>query len=124
VDNGKLNWDLVIAALGATLVLLGVAYGMRFVYGYRVANRAVEIVLFQALPVYRLPVDDIELIQKVHWSELGIWGIGGFILRISNRVARYGVLIKKRGPSLRIVITPDNPDEFIEQVMAARGNIA
>ncbi len=107
----------LIAVLGAALVLFAVIYGLRFVFGYRVANHAVEIVLFHALPVYRLPVDNIELIQKVSWRELGA---GGSILRLGNRFARQCVLIQRRGGRFRrIVVTPDDADGFIGQVTAA-----
>ncbi len=111
-----MNWNLPIAVLGAALVAVAAIYGLRFVYGYRVANHAVEIVLFHTLPVYRVPVDDIKLIQKVPRSELGA---GGSSLRLGNRLAVQCVLIEKRGGRFpRIVITPNDPDGFVNQVAA------
>jgi hypothetical protein len=116
MGDRAMNSNLLIAVLGAAVVLFAVVWGLRFVYGYRVENHAVEIVLFHALPVYRVPVDDIELIQKVSWSELGA---GGSILRLGNRLAGQCVLIQRRGGRFqRIVITPDDADGFISQVAA------
>ena len=113
-----MNSDLFVVVPGGALVLLVVIYSLRFLYGYRLANCAVEIILFRALPVYRIPVRDIELIQKASWRKLGI---GGTTLRLGNRLARECVLIQKRtGLIRRIVITPDDADRFISQVNASR----
>lgn len=113
-----MNSNLLIAVLGAALVLFAVLHGLRFVYSYQVENNAVEIVLFRVLPVYRVPVDDIEVIQKVSCSELGI---GGSVLRLGNRFARQCVLIERQsGRFRRIVITPVDADGFIGQVTATR----
>jgi hypothetical protein len=118
MGNLAMNSNLFIAVLGAALVLCAVVFGLRVLYGYRVENRAVEIVLLHVLPVYRLPIDDIELIQKVSWSDLGI---GGGTLRLGNRFAGQCVLIQKRnGWFRRIVITPDDADGFISQVATSR----
>jgi hypothetical protein len=106
------NWPIV--ALGACLVLVAVVFGLRLLYGYRVRDQAIEVVLFHVLPVYRLPLEDIEQIRKASWSELGV---GGRTLRLGNRFARQSVLIQRRsGWIRRIVITPDDPDRFISEV--------
>ncbi len=113
-----MNADLFIMVGGGAAVLLAAVYSLCFIYGYRVANGAVEIVLFHALSVYRVPVADIERIEKVSWRKPGI---GGTTLRLGNRLARECVLIgKRRGLIRRIVITPDGADEFISQVDANR----
>lgn len=117
-----MNMKLLIAVLGAALILVAVIYGFRFVYSYRVENRAVEIVLFHTLPVYRVPIDDIDRIQKASWGELGI---GGVILRLGNRPGGQCVLIQRRTGRFRsIVVTPDDADGFISQVTTARGRRA
>jgi hypothetical protein len=118
MGHRAMNWNLIIAVLGAALVLWAVVYGLRFLYGYRVENNAVEIVLLHVLPVYRVPIDEIELIKKASWSELGL---GGSTLRLGNRLAGQCVLIQKRdGWFRRIVITPDDADGFIRQVAASQ----
>jgi hypothetical protein len=72
MGDRAMNSNLLIAVLGAAVVLFAVVWGLRFVYGYRVENHAVEIVLFHALPVYRVPVDEIELIQRYRGASLGL----------------------------------------------------
>ena len=107
--------SIYLAAVGAVLVFVAVLYGLRFLYGYRVQSGAIEIVLFQALPIYRLPVEQIEVIRKVSWNKTGS------AIRLGNRLTRECVLIQKReGWFRRIVITPSDADEFISQVVASQ----
>lgn len=118
MGDRTMRMNLLIALLGAALILVSVIYGLRFVYSYRVENRAVEIMMFHTLPVYRVPVDDIDLIQKASWGELGI---GGATLRLGNRLGGQCVLIRKRtGRFRRIVVTPDDADGFVSQVTTAK----
>jgi|SRR5882757_3046830 hypothetical protein len=113
-----MNLNLPIAALGALVVLMAMVFALRFLYGYRVHNHAIEVVLFHLLPVYRIPIEDIESIQKASWRELGI---GGATLRLGNRVFGQGVLIQRRsGWFRRVVISPEDPDSFISLVAADR----
>lgn len=118
MGDGEMNFNLLVVAFGAAFVLFAVIFGLRFVYDYRIENRAIEIVLFHLVPIYRLPFEDIELIRKTSWSELGV---GGITIRFGNRFAGQCVLIQKRnGWFRRIVITPNNADEFIGQVQAGQ----
>jgi hypothetical protein len=102
-------------------------WGLRLLYGYRVRNHAVEVVLFHVLPVYRVPVDNIELIRKVLFKEalFGFWSLRELVsafstLRLGNRIFGPWVLIQKRnGWIRRILITPNDADAFIREV--ARG---
>ena len=110
-----MNSNLLIATLGTLFVVFASVYGLRFVYEYRVKNRAVEIVLFHLLLVYRVPVRDIDLIKKISWREASA---GGGILRLGNRLTTQCVLIhKRRGWVRRIVITPEDPDGFVGRVV-------
>jgi hypothetical protein len=112
---GKMNSsEVFIVVVGITLILCGPILGL--LYGYRVSGRAIEITLFHVLPVYRLPIDNVESIGKTTSGELGIdWSV----LRLSNHLTTEGVLIKKRkGWFRRIVITPSDADEFIKKVSA------
>jgi hypothetical protein len=109
----------LIAVLGFALVLVAVACGLHFIYGYRVTDRAVEVLLFHALPICRVPLHDIADIRTVHRNQL-MFDL--FAFRFGNRFARHLILIqKRRGWFRRIVITPPDLDEFIEQVKAAEG---
>ena len=111
--------SLLIAVACFGLALIGALLSLRFIYDYRVGNQAVGVVLFRVVPVYRLPFEQIEQIGKTSWKQLGIGGVGA--LRFDNRFTGQRVLIQKRtGLIRRVVITPDQPDEFISQVEGAR----
>jgi hypothetical protein len=108
--------NLVTVALGALILLGFVLFGLRFVYGYRIEDRDVAIVLFHVLPLYRIPFDNIEEIRKASLPELAT---GGFAMRLGNRLTWQGVLIVKRsGWPRRTVITPSDPDAFVRLVEA------
>lgn len=113
-----MNLNLLAVVLGVTVVLFVMIYGLRFLYGFRVCNHAIEVVLFGVFPVYQVRVEDVAEIKKVPWRDLRI---GGGILRLGNQFAGQCVLIQKRtGWFRRVVITPKNPDAFISQVIASR----
>jgi hypothetical protein len=86
-----------------------------FIYGFRVKDRAVEVVLFKIVPIYRLSVDDIMLVEARSWLDFGITGFTA--LRMTNHFTLRGVLIQKRKGLFRhIVIAPDDPGAFVERV--------
>lgn len=111
----QLSW--LIAVIGFLLVLYVVAqYGLRLLYSYRLTPDSLEILLFRALPVYRLPFKEIESAYTASWSEAKL---GFSALRLGNRFARRYVVIKKKGGLLRVlVITPVKADEFAKQISA------
>lgn len=41
-----MNLNLLAVVLGVTVVLFVMIYGLRFFYGFRVRNHAIEVVLF------------------------------------------------------------------------------
>jgi hypothetical protein len=122
IGNWAMNWNWVFVVIAYVLLLVVVIYSLRFVYGYRLANRKIEVVLFHVLPVYWVRIEDIETIRKASWSELGVFDT---ILRMGNRLFGECVLIQKRkGVFRRVVITPHNADGFISQVLALRSKSA
>jgi hypothetical protein len=109
---------LINATLTAGIAMLWVMFVLRFIYNYRFTGSAVEVVLFHAIPVYRIPVANIKWCRKASWRELGL---GGLTLRLGNRLVSRCVLIEKRTGWLRhIVITPSDPDGFTRLVNGAR----
>lgn len=117
-QNIFMNLNLMVSILGFAIILCATVYTQRFVYDYRVKNHSVEIVLFRALPIYRIPVDNIDSIQKTSWLSLGI---GGATLRFGNRIFGTCVLIHRQsGFFRRIVITPKAADKFVNDVIAAQ----
>lgn len=111
--------DLVTAVAEAVVVFPLVVFAHWLILGYRVRNHAIEFLLFHALPVYRLPLGRIRTVRKVGWCEVGI---APATLRLGNRIfVRHFVLIEKKGGfPRRVVVTPSNPDKFINEVTSAK----
>jgi hypothetical protein len=114
----------MIEVIGGILVvvLAGLAfgqYGLRYVYGYRIANGRVEIVLFRIVPIRWVSLKNIKEVRAIgsnDWGALGPWDAE----RWGNRIVGPMVLIERReGISKKLLITPDNPDEFIRNVRLA-----
>ena len=115
-----MNSGFLVAALGAVLILFAMIYALRFIYGYRIKDGAIEILLFRVLPIYRISISDIEHIGILPRGSL--W-ISPFVFRLANRLTRNSVLIHRRtGLVRKIVLTPDEPFRFIDQVKAIRAS--
>jgi|GEM_PF-6867556 len=108
----------LIVVLCFLVLLVGMHFVLRLIWSYRIKNGAFEIVLFRVLPVYRLPLEDIELVRAGHPN-------GWLIFRTldwRNRVftTQY-VLIKKRMGWFRyLAITPGDAENFISQITVSR----
>jgi hypothetical protein len=96
------------------IVVLSAQYLDRYLYGYRLSDGSIEIVLFNVVPINRIRYDRITGIRSISsgrmWLDLDL-----FVVRFGNRVWGPGVLIfRKRW--LPIVITPDNAEELVREV--------
>ncbi|MDQ0473381.1 hypothetical protein [Labrys wisconsinensis] len=112
-DGSEMDVGLLIAGLCSVMLLPAVVCCLRFIYGYRIRAENIEIVLFNRLPVYRIPIASIDTISKASWRQMGI---GGLTLRLGNRIARHGLLIRRKNGWLRcVIITPDDNDAFIRE---------
>lgn len=99
-------WGLV----GFVLVLVVTAYGLRFLYDYRLEDHGIVVVAFGRLALTTFRFVDMDDIRVVRWFELGI---GGTLLRLGNRVGGTCVLLTmKTGLFRRIVITPSDAVSF------------
>jgi hypothetical protein len=86
---------------------------------YRLTDSEIEVLLFGLVPESKTKLQDIVEVRKVSFSELLPWknleSVGWF--RLSNRLWGEGVLVRrKRGFFRNFVITPDQPDEFVEEL--------
>ena len=96
----------------ATIALLQTC--LRYVYNYDVRGDHVRVVLFRRIPLMVIRISNIREIKEAPPIEL--WK-PTCALKFGNRLWGACVLIcKKRGLIRRIVITPDNPHAFVEQV--------
>jgi hypothetical protein len=98
------------------LTMLFCNYTLPILYGYRVSDSGIWVVVLHLLPVYRISFHNIKEIRRSAPGELGPTKV--FLLRLGNRIWGEPVLIRKRGLFRSVVITPDKPDEFIATVQS------
>ena len=114
--------DSLIAFLAFGAVLITILFGLRFIFDYRIADGAIEIVLFHFLVAYRIPISNIEQIGMQDGG-FYLWYLNPFVFRLQNRVFTRPVLIRRRGALMRkVTITPADPANFIEQVKAIQAS--
>jgi hypothetical protein len=104
---------IIVACFLALSVLVG-QFVLRFIYSYDIKGGAIRILLFSAIPIIRIPISQVVEVTRPPTGEF--WLNPFHALRFGNRLIGNAVLIrKKRGLIKSIIITPDNPDRFIDQ---------
>ena len=100
--------DMAVLFVGFLLLPL------RYIYDYEIEGDRIAVKLFSAIPVMRIRINDILEIRGCSFRELLM---PSFALRLGNRVWGKGVVIrKKRGLFRTVIMTPDNPAGFIEEI--------
>lgn len=98
------------AVLGFFLILVAAAYGLRFLYDYRLEDHGVVVKVLGCIRLTTFRFDKMDDIRVVRWFELGI---GGAVLRLGNRLGGTCVLLTmNKGLFRRIVITPRDAVSF------------
>jgi hypothetical protein len=98
---------LVVIVLGASQIL-GPRCGK-----YRVIDDSIELVMFGKLRVWRCSFEDISEIQLISFARSFIIPA----LHLMNRpFGQYVLLRRRRGVFRAVLITPDQPEEFVEIV--------
>src|SRR5271166_6625394 len=101
----------VLAGLALTVIVLGGSQLVGPRCGkYRITNDSIEFVLFGKLRVWRSFFEDIREIRLVSFSEMQT----GLAIGLMNRpFAQYVLVRRRRGIFRAVVITPDQPQEFV-----------
>ena len=89
-------------------------YMWRCIYGYRITETGVEVVLFGRTPIMRMPFEDIAEIRKLRileWLRVGTLGLRSKFLGPTVLIRR------RRGLLLNVLITTDGADEFVQDVL-------
>lgn len=106
---------LLFLLIVVPIVVLSAQYLDRYLYGYRLGDEGIEIVLFKVIPIKRIRYDRITGVRSISSARMWLDLDYLFVVRFGNRVWGPAVLIfRRRG--LPIVITPDNVDEFVREL--------
>jgi hypothetical protein len=104
----------IIVACFLALSVLFAQFVLRFVYSYDIKGGAIRILLFSVIPIIRIPISQVVQVTRPPTDQL--WLNPFYAFRFGNRLIGNAVLVKKkRGLIKSIIITPDDPDRFIDQ---------
>jgi hypothetical protein len=71
--GNRMHVNPLVGVIGAVLgIFLVFQFGRRLVYDYRITDGGIDIVLLRALPIWRIPFDDIESVRIASWKELNL----------------------------------------------------
>jgi len=115
--------EFAIALVGFLSIGAGGLYALRVIIQYRVTDDAIRIKLFGVFPVQSVQLKNVQEIRVVP-----VWTFGGgvllnpFIERWPSWVfSREAILItRRRGLVRKILLSPRNPPEFLQEVQLKR----
>ena len=96
------------------IVVLGVAaFGLKYIFDYRLTERGLYVVILRLVPVKILPLSRIAGVERGPFDR-SFWSTGMFTnVRLGNRLRGEMVLVKAKNlPVTGVVVTPGDPDAF------------
>jgi hypothetical protein len=105
---------LLLVPILITLYLIAIQYGYRFLYGYRIGFRGVEIQILSTLTVWTIPFDKILSVEKAGWKDFHPFHF--LRMRGGNRLFGIAVLLKFKNNPFDLLVTPNDADDFVRQV--------
>jgi hypothetical protein len=119
-DKMTIMIPITIFALWVVFIIFLVQYMGLYLYNYKVRETCIEIALFGKVPLKRMKFNNITEIRKTSFKETLPWKSSEmyFALRFGNRVWGNMVLVRQKKALIKtILISPDNPDRFIHEVL-------
>jgi hypothetical protein len=107
----------IVAALIFFIIVGALAFQIlgRYVFRYRITKDSLQFVVFGKIPYMSIKLANIAEIREVSFKEATFQK--PLVWRCGNRLWGKIVLIRrKKGIIKTILITPDNPDEFISEI--------
>ena len=107
--------ELIYSILILLLLALVLQFGLRYAITYRLTRRSILVVLFRVVPISRTPYERIREVSGPWWHAESLGDL--FAVKFGNRVyARGGSVLIRRKWALSIVLSPDDPEEFIREL--------
>jgi hypothetical protein len=106
--------QIILAVLALLIIVLGGSQLAGPHLGkYTITDNSIEYTMFGNFRVWKSSFDDISDIQIISFPRLWVTPS----LRLMNRpFAQYVLIRKRRGIFRAVVITPDNPEEFVRLI--------
>lgn len=109
----------VVAAVVGILVLL-FANPLFTVVDYRLTDVALEVTVFGAIGLRRVPYEEIMAVRRVGWSEL-FTREARWAESLGSNIFRPLVLVRRRGRRRPTIVTPAHTDAFVAALQARLG---
>lgn len=119
--------ETILLTAGISLILVFLQWGYRLVITYEISNEKLFFYLFHLLPIRVINMEKIE--EVFLWSDRRkfFFGIVNLFLteQWCNKLVARWVVIKKRGLLFKyLVMTPNNPQQFIRSINLERQKAA
>jgi hypothetical protein len=120
-----INFIIIVAtAIGLTGLLIAYVYSFRYIVQYFLEENVLKIKLFGIVTVRRIRLSEIEQVAIVNWKEMTPF-TRSFKPRLlfADRWGGYGIgrgVVLKRHSRMQTVISPQDPEKFIEMINAAK----
>jgi hypothetical protein len=109
-------------AVAAVAVALSAVFGQaarKRICTCVVENGFIRVVLYSRITAYRIPLSEVDAVERFWPSQARFRLFYG--LRLGNSNWANAVIIRKKGGLMRqVMLTPDDPMAFIDQCRAAR----
>lgn len=105
---------------GFAICVIGTQFLMPVVVNYQITPSCLWITMFGLLPVYRIPLRDAS-VQKLSFLECLTDPHSFGNLGIVNRFGWRGYVLIRRNSGIfrRVLVSPSDPDTFIEKLVAS-----
>jgi hypothetical protein len=106
--------------LAGVIAVAGSFFMGHFITKYKITENSIEVIIFQKFRVWKIPFQNICDVRIVSWKQL--FQLPGLYFYLMSRpFARY-VVLRRRGIFKNVLITPDNPHEFVRIVREKIGH--
>jgi len=114
-------WHAILAmSIFFAIMLFFAFFAGRYLMTYKVDKEKIGIKLFWVIPYFRISIQNIDCLEVVSVWEATIRTFGGLYaqphLVSTLGVSRVVLIRKKRGLFKYAVLTPKNPDQFVEDI--------
>jgi hypothetical protein len=111
----------VIGIIAVFLFPLALFSAWKLIYDYQITSTGIQLLLFRSIPVFQINFSNIETAYTSTWLKVYAGRLD--ICFLPNRIFVSKVLLieRRKGIIRRILITPEEPDQFLRQIQEAKG---
>ena len=121
--------DLLTLIGGTALAACLYQFALQSIIRYKLTSASIAVRICGLIPVCRIKLEDVIEVRKIRLADWFKLGFREWIncVNLTNRLFGHHVLITRNGgffTARNVIITPDDPDGFIDQVNQMKAGIA